>query len=202
MINPPFQPTVAEQDGGYHSLMSMSPAGVDIFCSFGNKKCPPLPHAYSSHFMAFCSFSHLILDPCKAVKCREMETCKVEEDHATCIPNFIQSCWGWGDPHYHTFDGLDFDFQGTCTYTIAKYCGNDSTLVPFTIEEKNENRGNQAVSYVRLANIYVYGHKISIHKQETGRIRVCPLIRGEKSDPGIVMEIILVCSHCESAALS
>ncbi|XP_053255665.1 IgGFc-binding protein-like [Podarcis raffonei] len=111
-------------------------------------------------------------DPCKALKCREKETCKMENGQAICKPQFIGTCWAWGDPHYHTFDTLKFDFMGTCSYTIAKYCGNDATLVPFTIDEKNDNRGNQAVSYVRLTNIYVYGYKISIHKQETGRIRL------------------------------
>lgn len=111
-------------------------------------------------------------DPCKALTCREKETCKVENGQATCVPDFTGGCWGWGDPHYQTFDGKKFDFQGTCTYIIAQYCGNDSTLVPFSVEEKNDNRGNQAVSYIRLANIYVYGYKISIHKQETGRVRL------------------------------
>ncbi|XP_061452965.1 IgGFc-binding protein-like [Rhineura floridana] len=111
-------------------------------------------------------------DPCKALKCREKETCKLENGKAKCVPDFIGNCWAWGDPHYHTFDELKFDFQGTCSYAMATYCGNDDTLVPFTIDEKNDNRGNQAVSYVRLANIYVYGYKISIHKQENGRIRL------------------------------
>ncbi|CAI5781335.1 IgGFc-binding protein-like [Podarcis lilfordi] len=111
-------------------------------------------------------------DPCKSLKCREKETCRIVNGQAKCIPNFSGICWAWGDPHYQTFDKKKFDFQGTCSYTIAKYCGNDATLVPFTIDEKNDNRGNQAVSYVRLTNIYVYGYKISIHKQETGRIRL------------------------------
>uniref|UniRef100_H9GN33 VWFD domain-containing protein n=1 Tax=Anolis carolinensis TaxID=28377 RepID=H9GN33_ANOCA len=127
-------------------------------------------------------------DPCKDLPCREKETCKVKNGEAQCVPDFTGTCWGWGDPHYHTFDGLKFDFQGTCSYTIAKYCGNDSTLVPFSIDEKNDNRGNQAVSYVRLANIYLYGYKISIYKQEIGKVRVCQLIRLYQSGSNAVLE--------------
>uniref|UniRef100_A0A8C3SMJ9 Fc fragment of IgG binding protein n=1 Tax=Chelydra serpentina TaxID=8475 RepID=A0A8C3SMJ9_CHESE len=112
-------------------------------------------------------------DPCKSLRCRTKETCKVENSRATCVPDYKATCWGWGDPHYHTFDGLNFDFQGTCTYTLAKYCGSDNTLEPFAIDEKNDNRGgNQVVSYVRLTNIYVYGYNISIHKGEVGKVRL------------------------------
>ncbi|XP_050786523.1 IgGFc-binding protein-like isoform X2 [Gopherus flavomarginatus] len=111
-------------------------------------------------------------ETCQTLKCRTKETCKTEDGHATCVPDYVGTCWGWGDPHYHTFDGLKFDFQGTCTYTIAKYCGHDHSLEPFTIDEKNDNRGSQAISFLRVVNIYVYGYNISIYKREVGKVRL------------------------------
>ncbi|XP_075346839.1 IgGFc-binding protein [Mycteria americana] len=112
-------------------------------------------------------------NPCKALRCRPKERCKLKDVHAKCVPSLVATCWGWGDPHYRTFDGLDFDFQGTCTYTMAESCGNDTRLVPFKVEGKNDIRGGvKSVSYVSLANIKVYGHHISIHRKEVGKVRV------------------------------
>ncbi|XP_043936384.1 IgGFc-binding protein-like [Protopterus annectens] len=111
-------------------------------------------------------------DPCKGFICREKEKCKVNNNKPECVPAGECIGWIWGDPHYHTYDGYNYDFQGTCTYTITKTCGNDTSLPQFTINIKNENRGNTAVSYVRQVDIYVYWYKISIVKLEHGKVRV------------------------------
>lgn len=112
-------------------------------------------------------------NPCKALGCRPRERCKLEDGQAKCVPSLVASCWAWGDPHYRTFDKRDFDFEGTCTYTMARFCGNDPTLVPFKVEGKNQIRnGVKSISYVSLTNVEVYGHRISIHWREVGKVRV------------------------------
>ncbi|MEE6482046.1 hypothetical protein FKM82_013131 [Ascaphus truei] len=111
-------------------------------------------------------------DPCRHVKCRVKEDCQVKNGKGVCVHKYMGTCWGWGDPHYTTFDGYKFDLQGTCTYVLVKYSGNETGLTPFSIDEKNENRGNKVVAYVRLVNIDVYGHRISIVKGEISKVRV------------------------------
>lgn len=113
-----------------------------------------------------------VVDPCKDAKCRVKEKCIVEKGEAVCVPEFTGICWAWGDPHYHTFDKYDFDFQGTCRYVISKTCGNLENLVPFSITERNDNRGNTAVSYVREVEVSVYGYSIILVKTQIGRVTV------------------------------
>nr|XP_033818517.1 IgGFc-binding protein-like [Geotrypetes seraphini] len=127
-------------------------------------------NAYGS--MGICTGSKPVAS-CNTVQCRKKEKCQILNDQPVCVPESEAVCWGWGDPHYHTWDGKNYDFQGTCTYTIAKYCGNDATLPDFNIEAKNENRGgNTKVSYVSFVTIQVYGFTISVTRFQNGLVQV------------------------------
>lgn len=68
------------------------------------------------------------------------------------ISLFQASCRASGDPHYTTFDGKRFDFQGKCEYIFAEDC---SVGESFKVWTKNvacgrASRGASCVSFVRV----------------------------------------------------
>ncbi|XP_067172896.1 IgGFc-binding protein-like [Apteryx mantelli] len=109
---------------------------------------------------------------CADLECKEHETCTVVKGNPTCVKDTESICWATGDPHYRTFDGKNFDFMGTCTYTLSKTCTSDASLPVFSVEAKNENRGNTQVSYVGSVTVRVYDIVITVVRGETGIVRV------------------------------
>ncbi|ETE55942.1 hypothetical protein L345_18349, partial [Ophiophagus hannah] len=104
------------------------------------------------------------------LKCRTKEVCKIQQDQATCIHKYTGTCVGTTAKYFQTFDGLFVDFKDSCTYTIAQYCGSDPKLVPFKVEEKNSKMDSQGVFKLQQIRIEVYGHNITIDKEEDARI--------------------------------
>ena len=49
----------------------------------------------------------------------------------------LSYCYAVGDPHYTTFDGKRFDFQGTCSYVLARNIISRKNQPSFTVEVGN-----------------------------------------------------------------
>lgn len=80
---------------------------------------------------------------CAASSCASDEVCKVKEGVNGCFLSNPATCHVYGDPHYITFDGKAYTFQGGCSYTLAKTCGG-YTPVQFSVTGQNWNPKNES----------------------------------------------------------
>lgn len=98
---------------------------------------------------------------CQKTKCRAGEACKVVRAVQGCHPVGQAKCVASGDPHYISFDGRRFDFQGTCVYTLAKVCDDDKgQLTTFTVTQGNEKYGDGRVAVTKSVSVSVYDYVI------------------------------------------
>ncbi|KAF3836691.1 hypothetical protein F7725_004155 [Dissostichus mawsoni] len=95
---------------------------------------------------------------CSTFDCPPMHECKLQEGELGCYPTGSQDCVVSGDPHYNTFDKKFYTFMGTCTYTLARTCKNN------TVEAKNEERGVSGASYLRKLYVTVNGVTVTLMK--------------------------------------
>ncbi|XP_014902117.1 zonadhesin, like [Poecilia latipinna] len=100
---------------------------------------------------------------CEASQCPSMHECKVQDGDLGCYPTGSQDCVVSGDPHYNTFDKKFYSFMGTCTYTLARTCKNN-TGPWFSVEAKNEERGGPGLSYLRKLYVTVNGVTVTLMK--------------------------------------
>uniref|UniRef100_A0A8C5SFY2 Tectorin alpha n=1 Tax=Laticauda laticaudata TaxID=8630 RepID=A0A8C5SFY2_LATLA len=113
---------------------------------------------------------------CQEVSCGPYEICEAKDKFFQCVSMESSTCVIFGDPHYHTFDGFLFHFQGSCSYLLARQCWPGSRLPFFSVEAKNENRGGSSVSWLKDISIEIYSHKIVIPKGSFGKIMIDDLV--------------------------
>lgn len=102
---------------------------------------------------------------CSPMKCPQL-TCppnaRMVHKEGQCCPQCEEGvCTVFGDPHYKTFDGRIFNFQGSCKYLLAKDCSKDNNST-FSIRITNDARDSFAFSWLRTVTVRLEGVKVSL----------------------------------------
>lgn len=109
---------------------------------------------------------------CQNKGCRKGQKCLVIKGIRKCHAVSYSTCQATGDPHYKSFDGRRFDFQGTCVYQLAALCSKNPELEHFEVQVQNEHRNNRVVSYTKLVQVKVFSNTLIMTTSHGGKILV------------------------------
>lgn len=97
---------------------------------------------------------------CPKLKCLPTET--LVKSPGQCCDKCVEAngvCTVFGDPHYKTFDGKFYSFQGLCKYLLTADCTDAKN---FSIRITNEDRGVKKSSWIKTVTLRFMDVKVNL----------------------------------------
>lgn len=112
--------------------------------------------------------------------CSAGQECQVVGGIRGCYPVDYTTCMVSGDPHFVTFDGEHYNFEGTCAYEMAGVSNNNNNkkdLESFSVLLQNNGQDKKTGSSIKLLEVKVYEYTIVISKEYPGTVVVMYFIK-------------------------
>ncbi|XP_014669828.1 PREDICTED: BMP-binding endothelial regulator protein-like [Priapulus caudatus] len=110
---------------------------------------------------------------CHVIECPQDLKCsqgfKPKKLSSECCTRCVEDdavCTVYGDPHYITFDGKTYNFQGRCKYVLAQDCKNKT----FSVRAQNDARVSAEFAWTKMIEVVV--NKLKIRMRPGLEVRV------------------------------